>query len=275
MKVAYLGPEGTFTEEALLSLPWASAAELVAATTITAVIDAVASGDCDRGLVPIENSIEGSVNQTLDALAFGEGVEIVGEVVRPIRHALLGPPGSVPADVTDVVSHPHASAQCRSWLGTHLADARIHAANSTAEAARTAASSGVGWAAIGTQLAASLYGLAVLAENIEDRTENATRFVILGRDRPEPSARDKTSLVCFQQADRPGSLLAILHEFSDRGINLSKLESRPTKERLGEYCFFIDCDGHADRSPLDHAITSLQTKIFRVKILGSYAVSRV
>lgn len=236
--------------------------------TIPGVIELVASGDCAQGCVPIENSIEGSVNQTLDALAFdNDGVQIVGETVRPIRHALLGAPG---VTITDVVSHPHAAAQCRTWLATHAPDAQIHAANSTAEAARTAASNGPGWAAIGTHLAASLYGLTVLADSIEDRVENATRFVLLGRTRPVASGNDKTSLVCFIEADRPGSLLAILHEFSDRSINLSKLESRPTKERLGEYCFFIDCDGHADEPPLSHAIASLSTKIFRVQVLGSY-----
>ncbi len=271
MKVAYLGPEGTFTEEALLSLEWTRDAELVPAPTIPGVIELVAGGDCARGCIPIENSIEGSVNQTLDALAFhAEGVQIVDEIVREIRHALLAPAGATLEAITDVVSHPHAAAQCRDWLAANVGDARIHAANSTAEAARTVASGGPGWAAIGTHLAASLYGLDVLADAIEDRAENATRFVILGRDRPAPSGADKTSLVCFIEADHPGSLLAILHEFSDRRINLSKLESRPTKERLGEYCFFIDADGHADEPPLAHAIASLSTKIFRVDVLGSY-----
>jgi prephenate dehydratase len=271
VKVAYLGPEGTFTEEALLSLEWTRDAELVPAPTIPGVIELVAGGDCARGCIPIENSIEGSVNQTLDALAFhAEGVQIVDEIVREIRHALLAPAGATLEAITDVVSHPHAAAQCRDWLAANVGDARIHAANSTAEAARTVASGGPGWAAIGTHLAASLYGLDVLADAIEDRAENATRFVILGRDRPAPSGADKTSLVCFIEADHPGSLLAILHEFSDRRINLSKLESRPTKERLGEYCFFIDADGHADEPPLAHAIASLSTKIFRVDVLGSY-----
>lgn len=274
MKVAYLGPEGTFTEEALLSQSWTADAELVSMSSIAGVVDAVASGECERGVVPIENSIEGSVNHTLDALAFGEGAEIIGEIVRPIRHALMGPPQIEVSDVTDIVSHPHASAQCRNWLAEHLPEVRIHAANSTAEAARTVSTRGEGWAAIGTQLAASLYNLKLLAENIEDRAENSTRFVILGTERPAPSDDDKSSLVCFIEADRPGSLLAILHEFSDRGINLSKLESRPTKERLGEYCFFIDCDGHAEAAPLNHAIASLSTKIFRVKILGSYAKAK-
>jgi prephenate dehydratase len=274
VKVAYLGPEGTFTEEAALAFPWTGpgqAVELLAASTIPEVIQLVAQGDCEFGCIPIENSIEGSVNQTLDALAFASGgVEIVGEIVRPIRHALLASDDTSLMQVTDVVSHPHAAAQCRDWLAANTPEARVHAANSTAEAARTASTNGAGWAAIGTKLAGSIYGLTVLADSIEDRAENATRFVTLGTRRPEPSGNDKTSLVCFIEADRPGSLLAILHEFSDRQINLSKLESRPTKERLGEYCFFIDCDGHADQAPLMHAINSLSTKIFRVEVLGSY-----
>jgi prephenate dehydratase len=276
VKIAYLGPEGTFTEEALLSLLLAKDAELVAASTVPGVVEAVASGDCAHGLVPIENSIEGSVNITLDTLAFGtRPVEIVGEVVRPIRHALLGIAGTEAATVTDVVSHPHASAQCRDWLAENAPDVTVHAANSTAEAARTVADRGdPAWAAIGTTLAADLYGLKVVAKDIEDRAENATRFVLLGTQRPEPTGDDRSSLVCFIEQDRPGSLLAILHEFSDRQINLSKLESRPTKERLGEYCFFIDAEGHADAPPLSYAIDSLRTKIMGVKILGSYPAHR-
>lgn len=276
MKIAYLGPEGTFTEEALLSLPIARDATLVAAASVPAVAAAVASGDCAAGLVPIENSIEGSVNVTLDTLAFDhDDVCIVGEVVRPIRHALLGLAGATSETLTDVVSHPHAAAQCRGWLAEHAPAVRVHAANSTAEAARAVADrDDASWAAIGTVLAASLYGLTPIAHDIEDRDENATRFVVLGRETPAPTGDDRSSLVCFIEQDRPGSLLAILHEFSDRQINLSKLESRPTKERLGEYCFFIDAEGHAAVPPLSYAIESLRTKILGVKILGSYPAFR-
>ncbi|HEX9774453.1 MAG TPA: prephenate dehydratase [Actinomycetota bacterium] len=273
-RLGYLGPPGTFTEEALLSMPDASGAQLEALTTVSEVVAAVARGSIDAGMLPIENSIEGSVNVTLDALAFGsEPVQIRAEVVRPIRHALLAKAGTTLDRVTDVISHPHATAQCREFLEDRLAHARVHAANSTAEAARyarDAASDGERWAAIGNPLAAELYELIVLAEDVEDRGENETRFVLVGRERAEPSGDDKTSVVCFIEKDRPGSLLAILHEFSDRGINLTKLESRPTKERLGEYCFFIDMEGHADEPPVRYAIDSLRTKILEVKVLGSY-----
>lgn len=276
MKLGYLGPPGTFTEEALLSMPGARDADLVAFASVPNVVAAVASGEIDAGLVPIENSIEGSVSVTLDTLAFDEhDVQIGAEVVRPVRHALLGVAGAAIDGVRDVVSHPHATAQCREYLARALSHARVHAANSTAEAAREVADRGdATWAAIGAPLAAELYGLAVLAETIEDRAENETRFVLVGREGPAPSGEDKTSVVCFIEKDRPGSLLAILHEFSDRQINLTKLESRPTKERLGEYCFFIDMEGHAGEPPVRYAIDSLRTKILEVKVLGSYPRAR-
>lgn len=271
-RLAYLGPPGTFTEEALLSMASAADADVVPMQTIPAVVRAVRDGDVEAGLVPIENSIEGSVNLTLDTLAFDtdDTIQIRSEVVRPIRHALLGAAGAALGDITDVVSHPHATAQCRLYLERALPGATVHAANSTAEAAREAAARGRGWAAIGTSLAAELHGVTVLEENVEDRAENATRFVLVGKDRVPPTGDDKTSAVCFIEKDRPGSLLAILHEFSDRQINLTKLESRPTKERLGEYCFFIDMEGHADEPPVRYAIESLRTKILEVKVLGSY-----
>lgn len=268
--LAYLGPEGTFTEEAVRAMPIAAGATCAPYLSVGAVIEAVARGEVDAGCVPIENSIEGSVNATLDALAFGAAqVQIAGEIVRSVRHALLAPDATT--TLTDIVSHPHATAQCRAYLAEHAPEARIHAANSTAEAARDVAERrDPAWAAIGTPLAGALYDLTVRAENIEDRDDNATRFVLVARTSPEPTGADKTSIVCFIEKDRPGSLLAILHEFADRGINLTKLESRPTKARLGEYCFFIDMDGHAAEPPVRYAIDSLRTKILEVTVLGSY-----
>ena len=277
MRYGYLGPAGTFTEEALLSLDGVTAEQLVGYTSVPDIVAAVERGDVDRGMIPIENSIEGSVNVTLDALAFdASSVEITAEVVRPIRHSLLVKQGVTLGDIKAVVSHPHATAQCRGFISSRLSHANVRAANSTAEAAQIVAERGPidPWAAIGTPLAARLYGLEVLEPDIEDRQENKTRFVLVGRDRPAPSGEDKTSIVCFIEKDRPGSLLAILHEFADRQINLTKLESRPTKERLGEYCFFIDMEGHADEPPVRYALESLRTKILELKVLGSYARAR-
>lgn len=273
MRLAYLGPPGTFTEEALLSMPAAAAGTLMPLNTVPEVVHAVEAGEADAGLVPIENSIEGSVNVTLDTLAFAtDAVQITAEVVRPIRHALLAQMGVSMEQIRTVVSHPHATAQCREYLAHKLPGIPVRAANSTAEAAQIVSDRGPlePWAAIGTPLAAELYGLEVLESDIEDRLENTTRFVLVGRARPAATGNDKTSVVCFIEKDRPGSLLAILHEFSDRQINLTKLESRPTKERLGEYCFFIDMEGHADEPPVRYAIESLGTKILELKVLGSY-----
>jgi len=272
-RLAYLGPPGTFTEEALLSAPEAADAEPVPLQTVPDVIAAVTAGTVDGGVVPIENSIEGSVNVTLDTLAFGSpGVTIQRELVLPVRHALLARAGVRVEEIAVVVSHPHATAQCRQYLADHLPQAEVRAANSTAEAAQIVSERGPiePWAAIGTQLAASLYGLVVAAPDIEDRRENSTRFVLVGREAAAQTGNDKTSVVCFIEKDRPGALLAILHEFSDRGINLTKLESRPTKERLGEYCFFIDIEGHVDEPNVGHAIAGLRTKILDVKVMGSY-----
>ena len=273
VRLAYLGPPGTFTEEALLSAPEAAGAEPMPMQTVPEVIAAVARGDVPGGVVPIENSIEGSVNVTLDTLAFeSNDVVIQREIVLPVRHALLARPGVAISSIVAVVSHPHATAQCRSFLSENLPKAEVRAANSTAEAAQLVAERGPiePWAAIGTQLAARLYGLEVLAPDIEDRRENSTRFVLVGRESVPPTGSDKTSVVCFIAKDRPGALLAILHEFSDRGINLTKLESRPTKERLGEYCFFIDVEGHIEDPDVGHAIAGLRTKILDVKVMGSY-----
>jgi prephenate dehydratase len=272
-RYAYLGPPGTFTEEALLALPEAGEVDPVPLSTVPEVLSAVQGGEVDAGVVPIENSIEGSVNITLDTLAFeAEDAWIQRELILPIRHALLAKPGVKMGELKAVVSHPHATAQCRRFLEKNLPGVELRAANSTAEAARDVAERGPldPWAAIGTQLAAELYGLEVLEPDIEDRPENTTRFVLVGRERTSPTGQDKTSIVCFIEKDRPGSLLAILHEFSDRQINLTKLESRPTKERLGEYCFFIDMEGHVGEPPVSYAIDSLRTKVLQLKLLGSF-----
>ncbi len=272
LRVAYLGPPGTFTEQALRTQPDLLAAEHSLHRTFPDVFYAVEHGDADLAFVAIENSIEGSVNVTIDTLAFESELKIQREVVIPIVMNLLVKPGGSVADVKTVVSIPIAIAQCRGWLREHLPGADLRAANATAEAVETVAEAADGAiAAIGTSLAAEIYGLDVVAADIEDHPGNETRFVVVAREGvPAPTGHDKTSIVIFQRADQPGSLLAILQEFAGRGINLTKLESRPTKQGLGDYCFLIDCDGHIGDEVVADALRDLRWKGHGVKFLGSY-----
>lgn len=271
--IGFLGPPGTFTEQALLSDSDLAHGELVAYPSILDVLVATENGDVDLGFVPIENSIEGTVNVTLDTLAFETSLLIQHEVVLGIQLDLLARRGTSIADVKKVVSFPHATAQVRDFLVRELPDVTTVAANSTAEAARlvgeTVDESGL--AAVGTSLAAELYGLDILATDIADHPENETRFVAVATSGvPQPTGHDKTTIVCFQQADRPGSLLAILQEFSARAINLTKLESRPTKRGLGDYCFIIDLEGHIADEVVGDCLRELKAKVADVKFLGSY-----
>lgn len=274
MKIAYLGPPGTFTEEALLSDPAArgDGSELVPMQTINEVLTSVHGGEVDRGFVAIENSIEGTVNITLDTLVFGPDLLIQREVATPIRLHLVGREGSDPAGIRRVLSFPHAIAQCREWLAANMPDAEIVAANSTAEAvALIAEEQDPTLAAIGTARAAELHHLSVLSTDIEDHADNATRFVLVARDGiPPPTGHDKTSIVCFQGADHPGSLHSILGQFSARDLNLTKLESRPTKRGLGDYCFVIDLQGHVDDEVIADCLRDLHAQLPALKFLGSY-----
>jgi prephenate dehydratase len=270
-RVAFLGPPGTFTEEALLAEADLAAGELVAMPTIPEVIATVEAGNADTGVVPIENSIEGSIDVSLDLLAFSSELLIQREMVRPVALNVVAHRGTRLRDVRTLVSLPYATAQCREWLAANLPQADIVAANSTADAVERAARSRArGIAAVGTRLAAELYGLEVLVADVEDHPENATRFVLVGHGVPAPSRHDKTSVVVFQREDRPGSLLAILQEFAARSINLVRLESRPTKKGLGRYCFVIDCEGHIADEVVADALRNLGAKHGRLKFLGSY-----
>src|SRR5689334_6987136 len=270
MTVAYFGPAGTFTEEALLSQADLAAGKRVPYPAVPDVVAAVERGDSDGGVVPIENMIEGSVSVTLDTLAFDSALLIQREIDLPVSLNLCARPGVSLSDVKTVVSFPHALAQCRGWLGKKLANAEQRASHSTSDAAREVAKSKRSdIAAICNALAAELYGLDVLATDIEDHPENQTRFVIVGRGVPAPTGHDKTSIVCFQRADRPGSLLAILQEFAARAVNLTKLESRPTKRGLGDYCFFIDVEGHVADELVADVMRQLAAK-HEVRFLGSY-----
>jgi prephenate dehydratase len=272
--IAFLGPSGTFTEEALRSEPDLAAARLLPMPTFVHVLSAVSEGRADLGFVAIENSIEGTVNIALDQLIFERELVIGREVVLPVTQNLLAPPGTALDGVARVVSFPHATGQCRAWLAEHLPDAAEVAATSTAEAVRLVAETREpGTAAIGTALAGALYGLEVLAAGIEDHDHNVTRFVLVAPAAtgvPAPTGHDKTSIVCFQSADRPGSLHGILGQFSARDINLVKLESRPTKRGLGDYCFIIDFEGHVGEEMVADCLRDLHTTLRRLKFLGSY-----
>jgi prephenate dehydratase len=273
-RVAFLGPPGTFGEEALLSQADVADDELVPMASMTDVLAAVENGDVDLGFVAIENSIEGTVNEVIDALVFDHDVLVQREVVYEVAQNLLVPPGTSLADVRRVVSFPNALGQCRRWVASNLPGVEQVAANSTSEAARQVAEEGGGSAAIGTALAAKLYNLDVLATHLEDHPGNVTRFVMVaahgGGNIPAPTGHDKTSIVCFQRADVPGSLLSILSQFASRGINLTKLESRPTKRGLGDYCFIIDMEGHVSDELAADCLRDLHASLASLKFLGSY-----
>jgi prephenate dehydratase len=273
LRVGFLGPEGTFHEQALLSQPDLAAGELVPLPSIPDVLAAVESGEVDLGFVGIENSIEGAVTVTVDALAFETDLLIQREVVLGVQMNLLAPSGVGLGDVRRVLSMAVATAQCRTFLRRELAGAEQVAVSSTAEAARLVAGDEHDGhtAAIAPAVAAKLYGLDVLANDIEDHPDNATRFVVVSRSGiPAPTGHDKTSIVVFQRANRPGSLLAILQEFAARSIDLSKLESRPTKKGLGHYCFVIDLEGHVGDELVADCLRDLKSKVADVKFLGSY-----
>ena len=273
VRVAYFGPAGTFSEEALLTQSDLAAGERTPFAAVPEVIAAVERGQADGGVVPIENMIEGSVSVTLDTLAFDSDLLIQREIDLPVSLNLCARPGVALADVRTVVSFPHAIAQCRGWMAKKIPNAEPRASHSTSDAAREVSrSKRTDLAAICNALAAEIYGLDVLASEIEDHPENQTRFVLVGRGVPAPTGHDKTSIVCFQRADRPGSLLSILQEFAARAINLTKLESRPTKRGLGDYCFFMDCEGHIADEVVADALRNLAAKQAEVKFLGSYPV---
>ena len=272
MRAGFLGPEGTFTHEALLAFPAAAGFESVPLPTVHDAVRAVATREVDRALVPIENAIEGAVGATLDALAAQE-VAIVGEVVSSVTHCLIAHPLDTIEGTERVVSHPQAIAQCARFLREVLPGAEVLPMSSTAEAVRTAAIT-PGTAAIGTHAAAELYGCTILRESIEDEPGNATRFVWLAREPlPDPPEGDaKTSLVWWGAGDEaPGWLVRCLTEFAARGVNLTRIESRPRKIGLGHYLFFADVDGHLGEEPVAAAVEGLRSRAEVVRPLGSYA----
>ena len=282
-RVGFFGPFGTFTEQAVRTQPDLASAELVDFVTVPDVLDAVETGDVDCGVVPIENSIEGVVNFTQDALCFDYDLLITREIVLDIEHCLVGAPGLTLEQVKAVTSIPVATAQCHRFLRANLRSAEVRAASSTASAARLVAEGDgasppePGLAAIAPRVAAARYGLDIIVDDIADHAGNQTRFVVVARDLvAAPTGHDRTGMVVYQRADAPGSLLSILQEFAARRINLSNLISRPTKDGgLGDYCFVIYADAHVTDELLADALRALHAKQGGVKFLGSYPAAGV
>jgi len=275
MRIAYLGPAGTFTEDALReALLGDEDFEALRTPTVHDAILAVEHGEAERALVPFENSIEGSVRSTLDALALeAESVTIVGEYDFTVRAMLLARESVELDEFTAVLSHPQPLAQCARFLRKNLPAAELRSVGSTAEAARLVGESGEPWAAIGAIGAAELYGCTILREGIEDEANNVTRFVWIAPagTEPESGAIWKTSLVFSELGeDHPGALVDTLREFSSRDINLTRIESRPLRSELGRYMFFCDLEGSTAEEDVAEAIAALRTKADSVRILGSY-----
>jgi prephenate dehydratase len=269
--LAFLGPEGTFAHAAVRTLAGAEDATLLPLANVTLAIEAVRNGAADGALVPLENSVEGAVPATLDELASGAPLIIAEETYLDVTFALLGRPGSSLADIDSIATHAHAEAQVRRWLINHLPDAVVTLVGSTAGAARAVAS-GEYDAAVGARVAGDLYGLDVLADDIADNPGAVTRFVLLTRPAPPrpPTGNDRTTLVAYLREDHSGALLEILEEFATRGINLTRIESRPTKGRIGQYCFSIDCEGHLADERVGDALAALHRVCGDVRYLGSY-----
>lgn len=266
--LAFLGPAGTYTEEA--ALLYDSGAELLPCPNITAVGLAVSSGEVNEGVVPIENSIEGSVNFTLDLLVSEASIFIRTEIVIPIEHYLMGRTGTRLSDVEVIYSHPQALAQCREYLERNFTNAARSASLSTALAVGDAMNSEIPAVAIAPRRAAELYHAEILDSGIQDVAANVTRFVVLSREDHPPTGNDKTSLFFTFEEDAPGQLYRVMGEFALREINLAKIESRPTKRSLGQYVFFADCDGHRQDRLLSEAIEAVAGKVSLLRVMGSY-----
>ncbi|OHB33162.1 MAG: chorismate mutase [Desulfuromonadaceae bacterium GWC2_58_13] len=269
MKVAFLGPQGTFTHAAAMQ-QFGFSAQLVAQKSIPAVFEEVSRGRAPYGVVPVENSTEGVVSHTLDMFMESD-LKINAEILLGISHFLLSRSGRM-EDIKKVVSHPQALAQCRKWLAENLPDMPLVDVGSTALAAQMVLEDD-SVAAVASEMAASLYGLQVVKERIEDNPNNFTRFLVIGQKTPERSGRDKTSLM-FSIKDQPGILYRMLEPFSKRAINLSKIESRPMKKKAWEYVFFLDIEGHIDEEIVAGAVAELKGYCQFLKVLGSYPRAR-
>ncbi|NUT71498.1 prephenate dehydratase [Pseudarthrobacter sp. C4D7] len=272
---AFLGPEGTFTEAALLQVPDAVHATRLPASNVNAALDKVRDGSAGAAMVPIENSVEGGVTATLDAIATGPELRIIREVLVPISFVLVARPGVGLDDVRRVSTHGHAWAQCRLWMDRNIPDAEYVPGSSTAASALglLAADCHYDTAICAPLVAREQPGLSVLAENIGDNPGAVTRFILVGRPGPLPerTGADKTTVVVPLPEDRPGALMEILDQFASRGVNLSRIESRPTGQYLGHYFFSIDADGHAAEARVADALAGLHRISPGTRFLGSYA----
>ena len=281
MRVGYFGPEGTFTQEALLAATRGADLDVVPLPTIYDTVMAVHDGSVQRALVPIENSLEGSVNATLDALAMEtEDVRILGEVVHPIVQCLIARTDLDLSEIEVVVSHPQASAQCARFIRTRLPSARVLVGSSTAEAVRQVSAQDGPWAALGNRLAAERYGCQVLRAGVEDVADNETRFVWLGPAGAAPGLAGgsdaplgpwKTAIVFWGVgSEAPGWLVSCLSEFAGRGVNLTRIESRPRKQGLGRYMFFTDLEGRDTEPHVAAALEGVRSHVEVVRVLGSF-----
>lgn len=267
-RLAYLGPRGTYSEEA--AMLYDEDAELVAAATLPGVVQSVHSGEADEGIVPVENSLEGTVTFTADLLIQETTLKIKSELVLPIHHCLLAKPGGSEEDVEVVYSHPQSLGQCREYLQRRFPDASLMPSLSNSSAVSDMLQSERQALAIAGKRAACFFDVRILEEEIEDNHSNATRFIVLAAEDGVQTGKDKTSICFHFDADRPGSLVEVLQEFSNREINLNKIESRPTRRSLGRYFFLVDVEGHKADDSVRDALEAIADKVSMLKVLGSY-----
>ena len=274
LRVAFLGPEGTYSQEAACKYMQGKKFRLVACNSLEEICTGVLDGRWDQGLLPVENSTEGTVGQSMDILAVADQeLKIQGEVLLPIKHSLLAPPGVTMDKVELVTSHPQPLGQCSKYIQRTLPGVDTMDMASTAHAAREVARKNLPWAVIASPVAAA-YGLKILARDINDCQDNITRFLVLGRGEASPHNCSKTTII-INISDCPGALHSILGEFAARGINLTRIESRPSKRRLGEYIFFIDFAGHAVDPVISETIDNIKEKCTTFRVAGSYPSTSV
>jgi prephenate dehydratase len=270
MRIGYLGPPGTFSDEAVARCDLAAGGEAVPFPSFPEAYEAALAGAVDAALLPVENSLEGSVGAVLDLLVHRPGLRIRRELLLPVRQMLLALPGVTLRDVRRVLSHPQPLGQCARFLLERLPGAELEATRSTTEAAGKVAGGEPGAAAIASRAAAARFGLALLAEDIQDSAENLTRFVLVAREDEPPTGFDRTSIAFTLDRDRPGGLHEVLWEFARLGLNLSKIESRPTKASMGHYVFFLDFEGHLGDPEGASALAAVRSRVDTLHLLGSY-----